>query len=44
MSYKLSMQIKFKLENHQLKWLMEPFFDLWRATNSNKLNQQEFYF
>ena len=40
MSYKLAMQIKPKLENHQKKWLMEPFFDLWRATNlNNQINE-----
>ena len=40
MIYKLSMQIKFKLENHHMKWLLEPFFDLWRATNlNNQINK-----
>ena len=40
MSYKLLLQIKFKLENHHMKWLMEPFFDLWRATSLNKIKIQ----
>ena len=37
MSYKLLLQIKFKLENHHMKWSMEPLFDLWRATSLNKI-------
>ena len=44
MSYKLAMQIKPKRESPQMQRSMEPFFDLRRATNSNKLNQQEFNF
>ena len=37
MFYKLSMQIKSKLESPQMQRSMEPLFDLRRATSLNKI-------